>query len=155
MQREKNVNAHVEGQLFRGAFMSPTDASLLPLVARIVSAQVSHNETLAQALPGLIRCVYQALANAGAMAAASQPASGVAARGQTVFDDHLICLDCGLHVKMLKRHLRSVHNATPVQYRLKWDLPADYPMVARFYAALRSDLAKSSGLGKWGGSRGA
>jgi predicted transcriptional regulator len=128
--------------------MSPSDGSLLSLVARIVSAQVSHNETRAQALPGLIRDVYHALASAGSVAAASEPASRVAAKGQTVFDDHLICLDCGLRVKMLKRHLRTAHNAIPVQYRLKWGLPADYPMVARHYAALRSSLAKSSGLGR-------
>jgi predicted transcriptional regulator len=74
--------------------------------------------------------------------------------GQTVFDDHLICLECGLHMKMLKRHLQTVHKETPAQYRAKWHLAGDYPMVARQYAALRSDLAKESGLGKRPAPRG-
>jgi predicted transcriptional regulator len=134
--------------------MPNKDASLLSLVARIVSAQVSHNDTRAQALPSLIRGVYQALAGAGPAKASPESPPREAAIGQTVFDDHLVCLECGLHVKMLKRHLRTVHNATPVQYRLRWDLAADYPMVARNYTALRSSLAKESGLGRRAGPRG-
>ena len=132
--------------------MSPSDGSPLSLVARIVSAHVSHNDTRARALPGLIRDVYQALASAGSVAAASEPAPRAATKGQTVFDDYLIRLDRRPHVKMPKRHLQAVHNATPVQHRLKWELPADYPMVARHYAALLSSLAKSSGLGRRAGS---
>ena len=68
--------------------------------------------------------------------------------GQTVFDDHLVCMDCGLPMKMLKRHLITVHAMTPEEYRKKWNLPSDYPMVTSSYAALRSSLAKQSGLGK-------
>jgi predicted transcriptional regulator len=67
--------------------------------------------------------------------------------GQTVFDDHLICLEDGLSMKMLKRHLLTVHGMTPEEYRAKWNLPDDYPMVASQYAKLRSNLAVQSGLG--------
>jgi predicted transcriptional regulator len=109
----------------------------------------------ARALPGLIRDVYNALANAASSTAArpSQPipsptAVRRAASGQTVFDDYLICMECGGHMKTLKRHLQTVHNSTPTQFRTKFLLPSDYPMVARRYAMLRSSLAKESGLGK-------
>ncbi len=134
--------------------MTPSDDPLLSLVAQIVSAQVEHNDTPTRALPGLIRGVYQALAKAGSghSAPAEQSVAPAVVRkgpgGQTVFDDHLICMECGLHMKMLKRHLQTVHNETPAQYRAKWRLSGDYPMVARQYAALRSSLAKESGLGK-------
>jgi predicted transcriptional regulator len=126
---------------------------LLALVGQIVSAHVMHNETPAQALPGLIRDVYRALASVGPRVAmpdhpARLPPAHKAPTGQTVFEDHLICMECGLNMKMLKRHLQTVHNETPAQYRAKWGLPGDYPMVARQYAALRSSLAKESGLGK-------
>ena len=67
--------------------------------------------------------------------------------GQTVFDDQLICMECGLSMKMLKRHLQTVHGMTPAEYREKWDLSGDYPMVAANYAKLRSSLALESGLG--------
>jgi len=121
--------------------------SLLSLVAQIVIAQVQHNETPRHALPGLIRDVYRALANAGETTPRPPPAV-TAPEGQTVFEDHLICMDCGAHMKMLKRHLQTVHDTTPAQYRAKWNLAGDYPMVARQYAALRSSLARDSGLGK-------
>ena len=128
---------------------------LLPLVVLIVSAHIEHNDTPAQSLPDLIRDVYSALAGvaadtgsranrAGAMVVAGR--KGPAGRAES--DDHVICLECGSQMKILKRHLRAVHNATPAQYRAKYRLPADYPMVARQYAALRSNLAKESGLGR-------
>jgi predicted transcriptional regulator len=75
--------------------------------------------------------------------------------GQTVFDDHLICMEDGLSMKMLKRHLLTVHGMTPDEYRKKWNLPADYPMVASQYAKLRSNLAVQSGLGLKPQDRGA
>jgi predicted transcriptional regulator len=128
---------------------------LLPFVARIVCAHVEHNQVTAGALPGLIRDVYQALSGVGAGDEASPVRSEAthatprrSPAGQTVFDDHLVCLECGLHMKMLKRHLQTVHQQSPAQYRAKWRLPGDYPLVARQYAALRSNLAKESGLGK-------
>jgi predicted transcriptional regulator len=141
--------------------MPQSEDSLLSLVARIVSAYVEHNATPTRALPGLIRDVWLALANVETEPA-TQPSRGRTATagpredtaGQTVFDDHLVCMECGLHMKMLKRHLQTVHNETPAQYRAKWRLPGDYPMVASQYAALRSSLAKESGLGRRPGPRG-
>jgi MucR family transcriptional regulator, transcriptional regulator of exopolysaccharide biosynthesis len=128
---------------------------ILLLTAQIVIAQMEHNDTPPDTLPGLIRDVYRALASAAASTvphsdkSTSSPAAvRKTAGGQTVFDDHLICLECGGHMKMLKRHLQTFHNTTPAQYRAKFQLPADYPMVARHYALLRSSLAKESGLGK-------
>jgi predicted transcriptional regulator len=135
--------------------MPQSGDSLRGLAAQIVIAHISHNETSSRALTELIRSVYQALANVAASDAAPPAQSSArpttsrkAASGQTVFDSHLVCMECGLHMKMLKRHLQSVHNSTPAQYREKWHLPGDYPMVANQYAALRSSLAKESGLGK-------
>jgi predicted transcriptional regulator len=130
--------------------MPSTADPLLSLVAQIVSAHVGHNETPARGVPDLIRSVYQALTTAGS--GASQPSTAPVTRkrppGPTVFSDHLVCMECGLHMKMLRRHLKTVHKETPAQYRAKWGLSGDYPMVARQYAALRSSLAKKSGLGK-------
>ena len=135
--------------------MPQSGDSLRGLAAQIVIAYVSHNETPHRSLPDLIRAVYQSLASADSGDAVSPAQTGMrpaaprkGSAGQTVFDSHLICMECGLHMKMLKRHLQSVHNATPAQYREKWHLPGDYPMVANQYAALRSSLAKESGLGK-------
>jgi predicted transcriptional regulator len=135
--------------------MPQSGDSLRWFAAQIVIAHISHNETSNRALPELIRSVYQALANVATSDAAQSAQSSArptpphkTASGQTVFDSHLICMECGLHMKMLKRHLQTVHNTTPTQYREKWQLPGDYPMVALQYAALRSSLAKESGLGK-------
>jgi predicted transcriptional regulator len=143
-----------------GLVMLLSGDALRRLVAQIVIAHISHNETPTRALPELIRAVYQALATAGSGVAAvsAQPGGRPAslrkgASGQTVFDSHLVCLECGLHMKMLKRHLQTVHNTSPAQYREKWHLTGDYPMVAHQYAALRSSLAKESGLGKRPASR--
>ena len=134
---------------------------LLGLAAQIVSAHVEHNEIPTQALPALIRDVYRTIASLegrhtgpshGPVASHAAPTAAAASRqpasSRTVFDDHLVCMDCGIHMKMLKRHLQTVHNASPEQYRAKWGLPGDYPMVAPAYASLRSSLAKESGLGK-------
>ena len=143
---------------------------LLPLATQIVSAYVESHDVTADDMPGLIKDVYQALTEVGGIErdetrlapsfsvrsfSASSPAPAAAPAssrrnggGQTVFDDHLVCMDCGLHMKMLKRHLQTVHGLAPAQYRAKWHLPGDYPMVARQYADLRSNLAKESGLGK-------
>ena len=135
--------------------MPQSGDSLRWLTAQIVVAHVSRNETSSRAVPDLIRAVYQALASVGSGGAllpsqtgARPAASRKSAAGQTVFDTHLICMECGLHMKMLKRHLQTVHQQSPAQYRAKWRLPGDYPLVARQYAALRSNLAKESGLGK-------
>ena len=133
---------------------------LLVLVTKIVSAHVGYNDTPIHALPGLIRSIYDTLADLSTRAprtecapqshvhAAPQPAAACpAVNSMAASDDLLVCLEDGLSMKMLKRHLITVHGLTPDEYRAKWGLAADYPMVAANYAKLRSSLAKESGLG--------
>jgi predicted transcriptional regulator len=131
--------------------------ALLGLTAEIVSAHVKNNQVPTAELPGLIQQVYAALRDAGnAAAIATEPAaraeperpSPVVSPKKSVFPDYIICLEDGRKLKTLKRHLRSTYNMTPEQYREKWDLAADYPMVAPNYAEHRSALAKQLGLGR-------
>ncbi|MDR3488599.1 MAG: MucR family transcriptional regulator [Bradyrhizobium sp.] len=122
--------------------------SLLRLTAQIAAAHASHNTLTSEDLLKLIATVYGALAASGQPVPAevkSQPAVPVK---KSVFRDYIICLEDGKELKMLKRHLLTRYNLTPDQYRQKWGLPADYPMVAPGYAAVRSSLAKASGLGR-------
>ena len=122
--------------------------ALLGLTVQIVSAHVQKNSVPAADLPVLIQQVYNALSQAGgAPAEAEKPAPSVAPK-KSVFPDYIICLEDGRKLKTLKRHLRSEYNLTPEQYREKWGLPADYPMVAPNYAEHRSNLAKKLGLGR-------
>ena len=122
-------------------------AGVLGLTAQIVSAHVSNNVTGAEALPGLIQEVYRTLAGVGkeqVVPDKQQPAVPVK---KSVFPDYIVCLEDGKKLKMLKRHLKTSYNMTPDQYREKWQLTADYPMVAPTYAKHRSSLAKKIGLG--------
>ena len=122
-------------------------ADVLALTAQIVSAHVSKNNVGPDALPALIQDVYRTLSNVGrepAQADKPQPAVPVK---KSVFPDHIVCLEDGKKLKMLKRHLKTSFNLTPDQYRERWGLPADYPMVAPDYARHRSSLAKKIGLG--------
>ncbi len=127
---------------------------VLALTAQIVSAHVKANSVSADALPDLIREVHRAVSGLGAAPAPAperpQPAVPVK---KSVFPDFIICLEDGKKLKMLKRHLMSSYNMTPEQYRDRWGLGADYPMVAPNYALHRSSLAKKIGLGT--GSRAA
>jgi predicted transcriptional regulator len=121
---------------------------LLSLTTDIVSAHVANNTVPLADLPGLIHSVYRTLANIGPAAAepADRPVPAVPVR-KSVMPDYLVCLEDGKRLKMLKRHLKTAYNMTPEQYRERWGLPADYPMVAPNYAKQRSRLAKEIGLG--------
>lgn len=129
---------------------NPADSILLALTAQIVCAHVANNSVDAQDLPGAIRLVYTALAESGqpspvaAAAPRREPAVPVA---ESVFADYIVCLEDGKRLKTLRRHLAAAFNLTPEQYRQKWGLPPDYPMVAPNYAERRSALAKEIGLG--------
>ena len=125
---------------------------LLELTAKIVSAHVGQNHLPAAALPELIQSVYRSLATAGTVKAVLPPPTPAVPVRRSVFPDHLVCLEDGLKLKMLKRHLKTSYGMTPEQYRQKWDLPPSYPMVAPSYANKRSKLAKQSGLGRGGAS---
>ncbi len=130
---------------------SENDTSSLELVSKIVSAYVAKNSLSASELPQLIRTVHEALKRPGQGAIAqAEPAVSIK---KSVRPDHIICLDDGKKFKMLKRHLRTVYNMSPDEYRQKWGLPSDYPMVAPKYAAMRSELAKKIGLGRKAGRK--
>ncbi|WP_324076119.1 MAG: MucR family transcriptional regulator [Erythrobacter sp.] len=123
--------------------------TLITLTSDIVAAHVSNNDVAVTDLPGLITSVYTALANLGEAPVVEevklQPA--VAVRN-SVKPDYIVCLEDGKKLKMLKRYLRTNYNLSPEEYRARWGLPADYPMVAPNYAETRRDLAKKIGLGR-------
>ena len=124
---------------------------LLALTTEIVAAHVSNNTVAVGDLPALINQVYQSLVNIGQGAAppAERPQPAVSVK-RSVHPDYIICLEDGKKLKMLKRHLKTAYNMTPEEYRERWGLPADYPMVAPNYARQRSKLAKEIGLGTRG-----
>jgi predicted transcriptional regulator len=123
------------------------DELLITLTADIVAAHVSNNSVAINDLPNLIGSVHGALSSLSAAGAAEpRPEPKVSIRS-SVKPDHLVCLEDGKKMKMLKRHLMTDHQMTPDQYRQKWGLAADYPMVAANYAQQRRELAKSIGLG--------
>lgn len=134
-------------------------ADLLKLTSDIVTAYVGKNSVALNQVPELIRTVYSSLGSltrpvgtptAPAGAEAGKPAVPVK---KSITPEYLVCLEDGKKLKMLKRHLRTVYNMTPEQYRTKWNLSSDYPMVAPKYAEQRSVFAKKIGLGKGAAGR--
>lgn len=131
------------------------DETLLALTADIVSAHVSNNSVGVSEVPNLIASVFTAL---GALSAGSreseapkqEPAVSI---GRSVKPDYIVCLEDGMKLKMLKRHLKNTYDMTPDEYRAKWGLPSTYPMVAPNYTALRKELAVKIGLGSKGRGR--
>jgi predicted transcriptional regulator len=122
------------------------------LTAQIVAAHVSHNKLDSAEVPPLIEMVYRTLADLGKTTEEPvRPEPAVPVR-KSVFPDYVICLEDGKKLKMLKRHLKTAYNMTPDQYRAKWGLPRDYPMVAPNYAEHRSSLARKIGLGRRSGA---
>lgn len=122
----------------------------LRMTADIVTSFVSNNKVPATEVPELIRLVHQALTGLSAAAAdghAERPKPAVPI-AKSVSEDFIVCLEDGKKLKMLKRYLRSTYNMTPDEYRRRWGLPADYPMVAPSYATRRSEFAKKIGLGR-------
>ena len=130
------------------------DTELITLTSQIVSAYVSKNSVQASDLPALISNVYQSLNSLGQPQAAAEAAADLKPAvpvKKSVTPEYIICLEDGKKLKMLKRHLSSSYGMTPDEYRAKWGLPADYPMVAPNYAKQRSDLALKLGLGRRAG----
>jgi predicted transcriptional regulator len=123
---------------------------LLAYTAQIVSAHVANNAVNLVDLPGLIQDIYRALAGIDAPSVApkmDRPLPAVPIK-KSLMPDYIVCLEDGRKLKMLKRHLKTTYNLTPDQYRERWGLPSDYPMVAPNYAEKRSSLAKQIGLGR-------
>jgi predicted transcriptional regulator len=129
---------------------SEDQTALIELTADIVSAYVSNNTVSATEVPGLIGEVYSALTRVGSgvVLAPAEPAKPAVNPKKSITPEYLICLEDGKKFKSLKRHLRTMYNLSPEQYREKWGLPSDYPMVAPSYAEARSRLAKEMGLGQ-------
>ena len=127
------------------------DSALLGLTGQIVSAYVSKNVISASDLPSLISNVHQSLATLGqtqALAEAPAELKPAVPVKKSVTPDYIVCLEDGKKLKMLKRHLQSSYGLTPDEYRAKWGLPSDYPMVAPNYAKARSEMAVKVGLGR-------
>jgi predicted transcriptional regulator len=126
----------------------PVSDRYIDLTANLVCSYVSRNQVPMSELPGLIAMLHAALsgtATGHAVEAERKPAVTVK---KSIGDDYIICLEDGKKLTMLKRYLRSQYNMSPEEYRKKWDLPHDYPMVAPAYARLRSAFAKKIGLGR-------
>ena len=127
-------------------------SELIEMTADIVSAYVGNNSVATADLPALIQSIFRALSNVSGTVepepvAPKEPAVPVR---RSITPDYLICLEDGRKFKSLKRHLRTKYNMSPEEYRAKWGLPKDYPMVAPNYAKARSELAKQMGLGQGG-----
>jgi len=123
---------------------------LLRMTSEVAAAYVSNNNLPSGQLPDVIRTIHESLAalSGAKVAAASEPPTPAVAIKKSITPDYIVCLEDGKKLKMLKRHLRSTYNMTPDEYRHRWGLPADYPMVAPNYAAQRSEFAKKIGLGR-------
>jgi predicted transcriptional regulator len=132
--------------------MTNTDeqSHLTELTAEIVSAYVTNNNVVVADLPAMIGAVYAALARVGGVVVAAplEPSKPAISPKKSITPEYLICLEDGKKFKSLKRHLRTMYNLSPDQYRDKWNLGSDYPMVAPNYALARSRLAKEMGLGQ-------
>ena len=128
----------------------PGNPNFIGLTAEIVSAYVSNNTVAAGDIPALINQIHSALqrVSSGEAPSSSEPLKPAVPVKRSINPDFIVCLEDGKKFKSLKRHLRTQYGMTPEQYREKWGLPADYPMVAPNYAAARSQLAKQMGLGQ-------
>ena len=127
--------------------------TLITFTSDIVAAHVSNNNVAIEDVPALIKNVYGALASLSAVDEEEEmPEPAVSIRA-SIKPDHVVCLEDGKKMKMLKRHLMTDHGMTPDEYRARWNLPADYPMVAPEYAEKRRVLAKQIGLGRKPGQR--
>ena len=128
------------------------NAQLLEMTADIVSAYVGNNNVQVTEVPGLISSIHAALSqiSTGVVEVEPEVKEPAVSVRKSITPDYLICLEDGRKFKSLKRHLRTKYNISPEEYRAKWNLPKDYPMVAPNYAKARSDLAKQMGLGQGG-----
>lgn len=127
---------------------TPQHGELIELTSEVVAAYVGNNATSTTDLPGLIETVYNTLSKVGTPAEAEAEQEPAVPIKRSVKKDAITCLECGKAQKMLKRHLATAHGMTPQEYRVKWGLGSDYPMVASDYAEKRRDLAKKFGLGR-------
>jgi predicted transcriptional regulator len=126
---------------------------LLRMTAEVAAAYVGNNSLPASQLPDVIRTIYSSISALEGGSVGGNGAKPMVPIKKSVMPDYIICLEDGKKLKMLKRHLRTSYGMTPEEYRIKWGLPADYPMVAPNYAEQRSAFAKKIGLGRKPGAR--
>ena len=131
----------------------PSQTDLLELTAEIVSAHASNNKVVPAELPQVIKDVFATLSELGESGVPAEAPTPAVPVKKSITPDFIICLEDGKKLKMLKRHLNTSYGMSPEQYRERWGLPADYPMVAPNYAKRRSTLAKKIGLGRKAGSK--
>jgi predicted transcriptional regulator len=127
---------------------TPPPAIDLDRVARIVGSYVRHHQIGSDQLAGLIGEVHRALASLGRSTQVEEPLMPAVAIRRSVQPDHVVCLECGYHAQMLRRHLRNAHDLEAADYRTRWKLSADYPLTAPKYSARRSTMAKEIRLGR-------
>ena len=128
----------------------PNVSELLEFTTEIVAAHACNNTIAPSELPQMIQDVYKTLVVVGTTPLVPERPRPAVAIKKSIFPDYIVCLEDGKKLKMLKRHLKTAYNLTPDEYRVRWGLPTDYPMVAPNYAKLRSEFAKSIGLGRKG-----
>lgn len=126
---------------------NPGKENLLAWTTQIIASHLRHNSVALSDLPAAIKDVYRSLETVSGSPAVKQDNRPAVTVRRSITPDYIVCLEDGKKLKMLKRHLRTAYNLTPEEYRNKWGLPADYPMVAPNYARQRSALAKKIGLG--------
>ena len=131
-----------------------SEEDILKMVTEIVAAYVSKNTVAAGELPGIIKNVHATLGGFAGAETRALPRTPAVSVKKSVQPDYIVCLEDGKKLKMLKRYLRSRYKLSPSEYRTRWNLPPDYPMVAPNYAQKRSDFAKKIGLGKGDGRKG-
>lgn len=130
-----------------------SQAEVLRMTAAVVAAYVRNNPVAASEVTGLIGAVHGSLSDLNRANVEPEAPTPAVPVNRSIQPDHLVCLEDGRKLKMLKRHLRTTYGLSPEEYRAKWGLPADYPMVAPNYAKQRSAFAKQIGLGTQGGRR--
>ena len=134
-------------------FETDMSETLITLTSDIVAAHVSNNNVDVDQVPTLISNVYSALAGLGGDVAQEETPEPAVSIRSSVKKDYIVCLEDGKKMKMLKRHLKTAYDMTPDEYRARWNLPADYPMVAPSYAEKRRELAVKIGLGRKPGQK--
>ena len=137
------------------AFPNIDDEELLRMTTDIVASFLTHNSVPAESVPEMIKSVHSTMKEISGDTPKPEPKSKPAVPiSKSVNDDYIVCLEDGKKLKMLKRYLRSQYDMSPEDYRRKWGLPADYPMVAPNYSKRRSEFAKEIGLGRGGRKKG-
>ncbi len=151
----REISTKAKEQMSEEITKTNEQSEVLRMAVDIVSAYVGNNTVAADQVPEVISSVFSSLSslNGKESAGSGEPPKPAISIRRSITPDYIVCLEDGKKLKMLKRHLRAAYNMTPDEYRAKWSLPADYPMVAPNYASQRSEFAKKIGLGRKKGQK--